>query len=389
MSKTLNDYLQILGRAEALPSLSWAPQDELLQADLAEQVFMNLAQGYFVHFQATGEHPDFGPMYNSVLRLQPNPDDTYFRTPLDERGVYRLSGERGGSRLLTLTLAGVIIGESEQPQGQTAEYDLDDHLHFGADGSFDVLLSESRPQSYEGDWLRLPPGTHCGHIRQRCYDWGNEKDARFAIERLDVSPLKPRPDRAILEDRLTRLAEYAERHSRQWLRYQDQMRAADLVNRIVHHGFSDLGGIKVQVYWWGIFELAADEALILETEVPEHAPYWNVQLNDQIWNTLEYVWRQSSLNGHQARLDSDGKFRAVISVEDPGVPNWLDTVGRSQGSVVGRWYKCASNPVPSLKKVKLAELREHLPADTPQVSREEREAGIRARARGAQLRRRW
>ena len=37
--------------------------------------------------------------------------------------------------------------------------------------------------------------------------------------------------------------------------------------------------------------------------------------------------RQSSLNGHQAVLDPDGVFRAVISARDPGVPNWLDTGG--------------------------------------------------------------
>jgi hypothetical protein len=389
MPNTLKHYLDIIAKAEALPELSWAPRDPLLRADLHEQVLMNLVQGYFIYFQSRADQPDFGPLYNSVMRLQPNPDDTYVRTPLDPGGVYRISGERGGVRLLTLTLAGAVIGETEKPGGQTAEYDFDQVLSYGPDGSFEFLLSATRPEGHKGDWLCMPPGTLTGVVRQRCYDWGREKDARLAIERIDVSPLKPRPDAMDLEQRLTQLAEYAERHSRQWLQYQDQMRRKGLVNRVEHHGFSDLGGIRVQVYWWGMFEIEPDEALILETDVPPNAPYWNVQLNDQIWNTLEYVWRQSSLNGHQARLDADGKFRAVISIEDPGVPNWLDTVGRTQGSVVGRWYKCSSNPVPTLKKVKLSEVRQHLPKETPRVSAEERAQSIRARARGAQLRRRW
>ena len=123
--------------------------------------------------------------------------------------------------------------------------------------------------------------------------------------------------------------------------------------------------------------------------MPKVAPYWNIQLNDQIWNTLEYVWCQSHLNGHQARLDSDGKFRAVICPEDPGVPNWLDTVGHLQGSIVGRWYKCDSHPVPQLTKVRLSDVRQHLPSDTPQVSAEAREQSIRARARAYQMRIRW
>lgn len=385
----MQTYLDILAKANGLAEQSWAPDDPLLAADLADQVFMNLAQGYFIYLQSTPEHPDFGPLYNSVMRLQPNPDDTYCRAPLDDQGVYRISGDRGTVRLLTFTLGAESIGMTETPGGQTAEYDLDQVLSFESDGSFEVILSAERPAHHEGNWLQLPPGTRALITRQRSYDWGNEHDARLAIERLDRPALRPRLDLPSMREKLTKLAEYGERHSRQWLQYQDQMRTKGIINRIEHHGFSDLGGIRVQVYWWGIFELEPDEALILETDVPDPAPYWNVQLNDQIWNTLEYVWRQSSLNGHQARLDRDGKFRAVISLADPGVPNWLDPVGRPQGSIVGRWYRCETNPVPTIKRVKLAELRNHLPSDTPQVNQAEREQSIRDRARGAQLRRRW
>lgn len=389
MPNTLKHYLDIIAKAEALPQLTWAPDDALLRSDLHDQVMMNLTQGYFQYFEATPEHPDFGPHYNSVMRLQPNPDDTYFRTPVDEHGTYRLTGERGSVRLLTLTLGEETIGMTEKPGGQTAEYDLDQTIRYEADGRFEVLLCNERPKGFDGNWLHLPPNSRSALIRQRSYDWGNEKDARIAIERLDVSALKPRPNLAEMEDKLTKLAEYAERHSRQWLQYQNQIRTKGLINKVEHHGFTELGGVRVQVYWWGMFEIAPDEALILETDIPDNAPYWNIQLNDQIWNTLEYVWRQSSLNGHQAKLDADGKFRAVIAPQDPGVPNWLDTVGRTQGTLVGRWYRCATNPVPALTRVKLADVRNHLPSDTPKVSAEERDASIRARARGAQLRRRW
>lgn len=389
MSKRLKDYLDIIAKAEALPESTWAPDDALLRADLYDQVMMNIVQGYFTYFPEDPDHPDFGPHYNSVMRLQPNPDDTYFRSALDGKGTYRITGERGTVRLFTLTLARDTLGMTEKPGGQTAEYDLDQTVKFAGNGTFDVILSDKRPEGHAGSWLHMPPDTTSCIIRQRSYDWGGERDARIAIERLDVSALKPRPDLAKVEERLTKLAEYAERHSRQWLLYQNKMRDGGLVNQVGHHGFTELGGVRVQVYWWGIFEIEPDEALILETDIPQKAPYWNVQLNDQIWNTLEYIWRQSSLNGHQARPDADGKFRAVISIGDPGVPNWLDTVGRTQGSVVGRWYQCDTNPVPSLKKVKLADVRTHLPKDTPHVSPEERDAKIRARARGAQLRRRW
>lgn len=107
------------------------------------------------------------------------------------------------------------------------------------------------------------------------------------------------------------------------------------------------------------------------------------------WTGLDWINRQTSLNGHQARLDKDGKFRAVISATDPGVPNWLYTIGYQQGTFFGRWKECSSTPTPTITKVKLAEVRNYLPADTPIVTAQARDAAIRMRRKGAQLRRRW
>ena len=149
------------------------------------------------------------------------------------------------------------------------------------------------------------------------------------------------------------------------------------------------GALVKQTYWPANFQLDADEALIIETEIPERAPYWNVQLNDPLFNALEYVHRLSSTNGAMATLSSDGKFRAVIALEDPGVPNWLDPCGYKEGGIYGRWYDCSSEPVPTIKRVRLAELRDHLPADTPVVSPEQRAEELRIRVKACQRRRRW
>lgn len=387
--RTLRSYLDTIAKAEAFENETWAPDDPRVRAELHDQIFMNLAQGYFMFMGSSPEQPDLTPMYNSALRLQPNPDDTYVRTVVNGNGIYRLSGERGTIRLLTVTLAAKTIGTQEKPGGQTAEYDLDETITFNDDGTFECIFSDVQPDGHLGNWLRMPAETDMLLVRRRSYDWGNERDPRLAIERLDASPLRARPSLEETEATLVALSEYAERHSRQWLQYQKLMPSRGIINKIEHHGFTELGGIRVQTYWWGMFQLEPGEALILETEVPDQARYWNVQLNDEIWNTLEYRWRQSSLNGHQARVDVDGKFRAVISPQDPGVPNWLDTVERLQGSIVGRWYQCETNPVPRLTKIKLSELRSHLPPETPYVSVEERDTALRDRGRSAQMRIRW
>src|SRR3546814_12963979 len=97
--------------------------------------------------------------------------------------------------------------------------------------------------------------------------------------------------------------------------------------------------------------------------------YWAVLLADQLFNTIDWEKCQSSLNGFQARLDSDGRFRAVIAAEDPGVPNWLDTAGRFKGAVQGRWYPARPATPPTLERVALSVLGAPQPSHTPPTSR--------------------
>jgi hypothetical protein len=53
--------------------------------------------------------------------------------------------------------------------------------------------------------------------------------------------------------------------------------------------------------------------------------------------TFDYLHRQVSLNRRQTVPESDGSFRMVVAAEDPGLPNWLDTEGRSFGLVFFRY----------------------------------------------------
>lgn len=190
------------------------------------------------------------------------------------------------------------------------------------------------------------------------------------------------------DSRLREMLIYAGNFTRFWLNYQHKLKAALPANTFRFSTFGDQTMTR-QTYWEGVFELKDGEAVILETDLPETRPYWNVQLNDTLFNTLEYAYAQSSLNGAQAHVDSDGKFRAVLSLVDPGVPNWLDTVGLHQGTIVGRWYRCSSQPMPTLKRIPLSDVRKCLPHDTLTVTPALRAEVIRNRARGIQLRRRW
>ena len=47
--------------------------------------------------------------------------------------------------------------------------------------------------------------------------------------------------------------------------------------------------------------------------------------------------RQTSFNRKQMTIGDDGSFRMVLAHRDPGLPNWLDTMGRAGGTVFWRF----------------------------------------------------
>jgi hypothetical protein len=145
------------------------------------------------------------------------------------------------------------------------------------------------------------------------------------------------------------------------------------------------GGNPVAAYIGMDYRIGADEALIIEM-TPIEARYWGFQTASVWGQTNDYSYHQSSLNAQQVKVDGDGKVRLVLALGDPGVPNWLDPVGIGTGSVLLRWYKAKGTATPETRLVPLADLRRHLPKDTPTVTPAERAEQLKARAR-ASLRR--
>ena len=382
-------YVDLLKPAGTdLLQLLWKPEDEHYRADLYRQLVMNISYAYFQYFQSNAEHPEFMPLWNSVFLLQPNPDDVYYYVPLDGTKRYRIVGDRGTIRMLMFQFGKGMMGMVEEVGQQHSSFLNDDEIEVGPDGRFEILLSASEPEpGYQGTWHRIQEDVDYVIVRMRSYDWGNEVDTRMAIECLDAPLQKRRMGIAEIDERLKQALTLSERLCGLFYGLQNGTMERVGINRFELYTYEGIGLVQ-QYYWVCCFEMAEDEALIVETEIPE-GRYWNVQVNDPYFNVVEFVYRQASLNGHQARIDSDGKFRAVLSATDPGVPNWLDSGGFTEGQIMGRWTQCETNPLPTLKRVKLADIRNHLPADTPVVSEEERREALVKRRIGAQLRRRW
>jgi hypothetical protein len=166
----------------------------------------------------------------------------------------------------------------------------------------------------------------------------------------------------------------------------------------------------------GYWDLQPGEGLIVETPAPEGG-YWSIQLANGLWNTLDYANRQASLNRAQAHVDTDGTLRAVVAHSDPGVANWLDTLGHQQGALLLRFMppripgrpgrprprrslletkddwmagwaedKDGARPAaghlrPAARVVALSELDRHLPDATPRVTPAQRRRALDERLR--------
>jgi hypothetical protein len=371
---------------------SWFPDDRLSQLEIYDQLLAGIAIGYLVHVAVDPDYPQFSAMLNSSLNIAaPVPDYMYFNAAVNGEGVYRISGVRGTSRFAEIGIFRNLekIKASGKPLPRSAgQIDLD-QLTIGPNGRFEMLLSAQRPNSYTGDWVHMDPITDMLLMRCAACDWYNEIDPRVSIERLDVPAIRPRPTVAQRERKLRYMPGFARESVDFWLDHIAAQRKKLPENEIKLFDYMAIGGLPGQDYLEGIYNLQPDEGLIIETNVPAKYRYWSILVTDDKFGTIDWVNHQSSLNDMQARVDADGKFRCVIALRDPGVPNWVDTGEYSVGLIQMRWNNCDSSPRPTSKLVKLADLRRHLPADTPCVTPEQREAQLRHRRQGALLRRRW
>jgi len=73
--------------------------------------------------------------------------------------------------------------------------------------------------------------------------------------------------------------------------------------------------------------------------------------------------------------------RFVLSSQDPGVANWLDTAGHSNGAMLLRCVRTETAPVPSSRVVAMDEVLSALPGGTTMTTPDERASVIAARRR--------
>lgn len=296
------------------------------------------------------------------------PDCVYMNASLRAGETYRLSGNRGTARYVGLqTMDGIAAIANS----------LVDDLDIDADGNFEAILSADE---HDGNWLRLAGDHPTLTVRNFLYDWDTEELASLRIERVgdevarDAGPIDLA---ASVSRQIHAVGDFVYDNLKFFLDFGAMPPANGFIPPM---DMSEMGAAAENRPVIGRFELDPDEALILEVQPPVGV-YWSISLGNPWLETIHYGRHQSSLNGHQAVVDSDGVFRAVLAAQDPGVANWLDTAGHSNGAMLLRCVRTETAPVPATRVVKVDEVLASLPTDTTMTTLAERARVIEARRR--------
>ncbi len=74
--------------------------------------------------------------------------------------------------------------------------------------------------------------------------------------------------------------------------------------------------------------------------------------------SFDYRHRKVTVNNADAQIEEDGTLRIICASRDPGIGNWIDTCGHTQGTALLRWSNASENPLPRARVIKLKELEQ-------------------------------
>ncbi|MAO79790.1 hypothetical protein [uncultured Nocardioides sp.] len=284
-----------------------------------------------------------------------NPDTVYRVVPISGDERYELRGRVGEGRMTEnyFTLWNQHMGTVDVLDGR--------RMHVEPDGSF-VATIDSDPAGDRPNHIRSDATAHELYVRDVLLDWERDDPNSFEVVRLGPAPSRPRWS----------LDEQAERTAAMMAHFADFTGKLSYgTYKLPPNHFSlawsadHTGAMRSQVYVAGRFDLEPGQAFVIDVS-DGGAEYFTVPLSNIWGTTLEIVDRTGSLNRAQSEPNPDGTWTYVLSPEDPGVHNWLDTDGLREGILTLRMAEFPEGgPRPDLaatgRVVDLADLDREVP----------------------------
>jgi hypothetical protein len=365
------------------------PANALQRADAFRFLTQNLGQAFDLALETKDtKFPALHAFCGPTRKLGGDAADlVYLQAWIDGESVYRIAGNKGTARFLNFTVqgprpatqAGTDIPSLHEPFGDIPEANLFGHqLQTDADGDFELLIGGERRET---NWLPTTPGSRKLFIRQGFDRW-DETPARLHIERVGMNTPAPLPTPQTMIAAMDWAGDFVEGLMRDWpdhpYTYGAPIVDPASINRFPVAAGGDGSDAKrgraVAHLCWA---LAPDEALIVEFDA--HDGFWMVTNSGAFFNSMDYRYRPVSYTPARTKVDSDGKVRLILSHDDCGYHNWLDTQGFARGNLTYRCFLSAAPTTFRTELVKRAALAAALPADSVTVDAGQRAEQLRTR----------
>ncbi|QIL82533.1 hypothetical protein G7047_23290 [Diaphorobacter sp. HDW4A] len=303
-----------------------------------------------------------------------NPDTIYRRTALDATATYTVSGQAGSPAPVDFNFS--LYSTTNATLANIAP----DQLATNADGNYSITLDAAT--SGTGNHIQLASGTGSLFVRDTVSEWGKQQFNSVQFKRTSGTA----PTAKTHDELITALATSIQTTSggAAFTTY-NALGHAQANNTLPAPSLGGTGGrLANQAATYSAFDLTDDQALVITVGLGG-AKYFIAPAYGRWLITTDYINHTQTLNNAQSVANPDGTYTYVVSPKDPGVYNWVDTVGLHQGFLNLRWQGLPATttnggPSASVQLVKLSDLKSVLPATTKFVSNAERQAQLDARA---------
>jgi len=349
------ERLKTVGDQISHPSV---PQDSLTRAEGYRYLTRLLRAGLDSCVEgADPRFPVFYSLSNDTIKIgNDNPDNYYLNCCISGKLDYVIEGEMGEVPFFSIaTKSGSYATTGDMRPGVEI---TSEEIKRDTAGRFKIWLSQNRPvTSFKGHWLAMTPDSDNLIVRQYC-NARKERPAQFRIRCVSETTPEPLNEKEFAES-LARAIGFVEGTSGLFQSWINQFKAH--TNQLPSNDQDmciRVGGNQGIHYHNSHWQLAPDEALLVQPERIPDCEAWNFQISNYWMESLDYRHHTISINNQTAVKDKDGQIVIVVAAANPGprYPNWLTTAGHTQGGMLFRWINAKQFPAIHTKVINLAEL---------------------------------
>lgn len=373
------------------------PPTPLLRADAFRFLTQNLGQAFPLALETKDPaYPQIHYFTHPTMKLGGDVSDfTYRQAWISGEHSYKVTGRKGTARWFNLTvqgpkpdrMPGTDFAPLHEPFGDVPESNIFGHqIKTDAEGNFELFIGgPERPEN----WLPTTPGSRKLFIREAFDQWF-ETPTTLTIERLGMDAPKPMPTPERMIEAFEWAGDFVTGVMRDWPEHSwmtsggvcdpNQLNVFPADKNANDASDAKRGRMAANMVW----RLAPDEALIVEMDM--HDGFWLFGMNAVFVESMDFLYRSTSFSPARTKVDADNVVRFVIAHDDPGVHNWLDTQGFSDGNL-GYRNLMSQNPATFRTALtKRAAVLEALPKGTAMVTPAERVQQLQDRYHAIKLR---